>query len=53
MSTARDLAAHLRYLKELGVDGVSADPSWRVRARHRAHLKPDRHDEAPEAPGRT
>lgn len=32
MSTARDLAAHLRYLTDLGVDGVSADPAWRVRA---------------------
>jgi uracil-DNA glycosylase family 4 len=32
MSTARDLAAHLRYLKDLGVDGLSSDPSWRVRA---------------------
>ena len=31
MSTARDLAAHLRYLNELGVDGVSSDPAWRVR----------------------
>ena len=26
MSTARDLAAHLRYLKDLGVDGVSCGP---------------------------
>jgi len=32
MSHARDLAAHLRYLTDLGVDGLSADPSWRVRA---------------------
>jgi len=32
MSTARDLAAHLRYLRDLGVDGVSADRAWRVRA---------------------
>ena len=32
MSSARDLAAHLRYLKDLGVDGVSADRAWRVRA---------------------
>ena len=31
MSTARDLAAHLKYLQDLGVDGVSADPSWRIR----------------------
>jgi uracil-DNA glycosylase family 4 len=32
MSTARDLAAHLRYLKDLGVDGISADRAWRARA---------------------
>ena len=35
MSTARDLAAHLRYLKDLGVDGLSADPAWRVRTGER------------------
>ena len=48
MSTARDLAAHLRYLNELGVDGVSSDPSWRVR-----RTAPDAPEapEAPEAPG--
>ena len=39
MSTARDLAAHLRYLNDLGVNGVSSDPSWRVRRT------------APDAPG--
>ncbi len=44
MSTARDLAAHLRYLKDIGVDGVSADPSWRVRG------KSPREPEAAEAP---
>ncbi len=51
MSTARDLAAHLRYLKDLGVDGVSADPSWRVRAASPRGAAPDAttHD-APEAP---
>ena len=31
MSTARDVAAHLRYMKDLGVNGLSADPTWRVR----------------------
>ena len=39
MSTARDLAAHLRYLNDLGVSGVSSDPAWRVR------------QSAPRAPG--
>jgi uracil-DNA glycosylase family 4 len=44
MSTARELAAHLRYLTDMGVDGVSTDPSWRVRANTTA-------PEAPDAPG--
>lgn len=51
MSTTRDLAAHLRYLKDLGVDGVSADPSWRVRTAPARGLSPaaTAHGE-PEAP---
>jgi uracil-DNA glycosylase family 4 len=40
MSAARDLAAHLRYLTDLGVDGLSADPSWRVRASTSARETP-------------
>ena len=44
MSHARDLAAHLGYLSDLGVDGLSADPSWRVRPG--ASAAPD----APQAP---
>src|SRR5262245_37191331 len=31
MSTSRDLAAHLRYMESLGVDGVSRDRAWRLR----------------------
>ena len=31
MTDARDLAAHLRYYEELGVDGLSRDPAWRAR----------------------
>ena len=45
MSTARDLAAHLRYLKDLGVDGVSADRAWRVRETAPGAIA------APKAPG--
>lgn len=33
MSTARDLAAHLRYFDELGVTGASRDAAWRRRPR--------------------
>jgi uracil-DNA glycosylase len=29
---SRDLAEHLKYFLELGVDGVSRDPKWRARA---------------------
>ena len=32
MSARSDLAAHLRYYAELGVNGVSRDPAWRARA---------------------
>jgi DNA polymerase len=31
VTTGRDLAAHLRYLKDLGVEGFSRDAAWRVR----------------------
>jgi uracil-DNA glycosylase family 4 len=31
MSDALDLAAHLRYYEELGVEGLSRDPAWRAR----------------------
>jgi len=31
MSDALDLAAHLRYYEQLGVDGLSRDPAWRAR----------------------
>jgi DNA polymerase len=31
MSDALDLAAHLRYYEELGVEGISRDRSWRTR----------------------
>jgi DNA polymerase len=31
VSGPRDLAAHLKYYRELGVDGISTDPSWRKR----------------------
>ena len=31
MTSGRDLAAHLRYLEDLGVDGFSRDAGWRVR----------------------
>jgi len=56
MSTARDLAAHLRYLKDLGVDGVSADRAWRVRATAPGAVEASKapgalgEPEAPEAP---
>jgi len=29
---SRELADHLQYFSEIGVDGVSRDPKWRVRA---------------------
>jgi uracil-DNA glycosylase family 4 len=32
MSARDDLAGHLSYYRELGVDGVSRDPVWRVRS---------------------
>jgi len=51
MSNARDLAAHLRYLTDLGVDGVSADPAWRVRTAPMRGLSPAaRAHGEPEAP---
>lgn len=28
---SRELSDHLQYFKEIGVDGISRDPSWRVR----------------------
>lgn len=50
MSTARDLAAHLRYLQDLGVDGLSADPAWRVRAGARQTPGAPPAPEAPDVP---
>ena len=38
MSDALDLAAHLRYYEELGVDGLSRDSAWR--ARHGDGVRP-------------
>jgi DNA polymerase len=32
MTTQRDIAEHLRYYQELGIDGISREPSWRRRA---------------------
>ena len=32
MSDSRDLAAHLKYYRELGVEGISRDAAWRRRA---------------------
>ncbi len=54
MSTARDVAAHLRYMKDLGVSGLSADRAWRVRPVIAAQARdapgaPDAPD-APDAP---
>jgi uracil-DNA glycosylase family 4 len=31
MSNARDVAGHLRYFQDLGVEGLSKDPAWRRR----------------------
>ena len=50
MSTARDLAAHLRYLTDLGVDGLSTDPAWRVRPNASSAPAAPAAPEAPEAP---
>lgn len=50
MSTARDVAAHLRYMKSLGVSGLSTDAAWRVRPGAMRSAAPDA-PAAPEAPG--
>jgi uracil-DNA glycosylase len=31
VSTPRDLAEHLRYFRDIGVEGISRDPAWRRR----------------------
>ena len=36
MSDGRDLAAHLKYYRELGVEGLSKDAAWRRRSGDRA-----------------
>ena len=33
---SRELADHLQYFSEIGVEGVSRDPKWRARANHPA-----------------
>jgi DNA polymerase len=49
-----DLAAHLQFLEQLGVEGVSRDPAWRART-VAASVAPNERDRAEEkqAPTRT
>jgi DNA polymerase len=48
---SQELTDHLKYFQELGVDGVSRDPRWRVR---NAPTEPDRTAEGPGfSPGKT
>ena len=44
----RQVAEHLRFYRELGVDGISRDPRWRVRHEPGEASAPDRR--APDAP---
>jgi uracil-DNA glycosylase len=46
VSTPRDLAAHLRYFDELGVQGLSRDRTWRMRTGSRSG-KPESDPTAP------
>lgn len=48
MTNRLDLAAHLRYYEELGVDGLSRDPRWRQRGS--AAPQAPHAPEAPHAP---
>ena len=41
MTTPRDLAQHLRYYQDIGVEGLSRDPQWRRRADAATGAEPD------------
>jgi DNA polymerase len=38
---SREIADHLRFYQELGVDGISRDPAWRLRAAAAPEVKTD------------
>jgi DNA polymerase len=52
VSSSRDLAAHLKYYRDLGVDGISRDLSWRRREGDRQAMVSRVEDEpaSPEPP---
>ena len=44
---SRELADHLKYFAEIGIDGISRDPNWRVRTAAESARSLDAHDTAP------